>query len=118
VFAICRALEQPEALERLESQILQQEGEISNMENRACFALHCIQMETQLVYANMEVLSTAMEKLAEHERVAHSEVATAVGVVNSDISFSYFLSLAVFSLIMSLKPFHWPFLGVSAFTSP
>jgi len=70
-------LEQPEALERLESQMLQQESEISNMENRTRFALHCIHMETQLVYANMEVLSSAMDKLAEHERIAHCEVRTA-----------------------------------------
>ena len=76
--------EQPEALERLESHILEQESEICNMENRACFALHCIQMETQLVYANMEVLSSAMDKMAEHERVAHSEVPTASDAVNGD----------------------------------
>jgi len=66
---------QPEALERLESQILEQEAEISNVENRACFALHCIQMETQLVYANLEVLSSTLQKMSDHERVAHSEVA-------------------------------------------
>jgi len=65
---------QPEALERLESHILEQESEITNVENRACFALHCIQMETQLVYANMEVLASALEKLAEYERVTHCEV--------------------------------------------
>jgi len=67
---------QPDALERLEGHILEQESEISNMENRACFALHCIQLETQLVYANMEVLSSILLNLAEYERVAHSEVST------------------------------------------
>ena len=68
--------EQPEAMERLESHILEQESEITNMENRACFALHCIQLETQLVYANMEVLSSVLLNLAEYERIAHSEVCT------------------------------------------
>jgi len=61
-------------MERLESHILEQEGEISNVENRACFALHCIQLETQLVYANMEVLSSMLLNVADHERIAHSEV--------------------------------------------
>jgi len=61
-------------MERLESQILEQESEISNVENRACFAVHCIQLETQLVYANMEVLSSVLLNLAENERIAHSEV--------------------------------------------
>jgi len=71
---VADGLQQPEALERLECHILEQESEISNMENRACFALHCIQMETQLVYANMEVLSNVLQKMAEHERIFHSEV--------------------------------------------
>ena len=73
---------QSEALEKLECQILKQEAEISSMENRACFALHCIQMETQLVYANMEVLGNAMEKMAECERISHSEVGAARLVTN------------------------------------
>ena len=91
---------QSEALERLEGQILQQEAEIGSMENRACFALHCIQMETQLVYANMEVLASAMEKMAEHERIAHSEVqitvsrATIITVFHLIIAFSALTLLA------------------------
>jgi len=77
MYIICTGtFEQPEAMEQLESHILEQESEITNMENRACFALHCIQLETQLVYANMEVLSSVLVNLAEYERITHSEVHT------------------------------------------
>jgi len=88
--------EQPEALERLEYQILEQESEISNVENRACFALHCIQMETQLVYANMEVLASALQKMAEYERIAHSEVSSAAALQMLFCVFHFFV-LAFFS---------------------
>jgi len=76
---------QPEAMERLESHILEQESEISNVENRACFAVHCIQLETQLVYANMEVLSSVLLNMAENERIAHSEVRITKKVVHSSL---------------------------------
>lgn len=54
--------------------MLQQESEISNMENRNYFSLHCVQMETQLIHANMVALHEALESLAAEESRAHTEV--------------------------------------------
>ena len=65
--------------------ILQQESEISNMENRNYFSLHCVQMETQLIHANLESLHITMENLAAEESKAHAEVRTL-------IAFSYLLN--------------------------
>ena len=53
---------------------LQQESEISNMENRNYFSLHCVQMETQLIHANLDALHVTMENLAAEESKAHAEV--------------------------------------------
>ena len=53
---------------------LQQENEILNMENRNYFSLHCVQMESQLVHANMESLYVALHDMSMEEATAHSEV--------------------------------------------
>ncbi|XP_028406574.1 sorting nexin-8-like [Dendronephthya gigantea] len=60
------------AIDELESRIVQQENEISNMETRNSFSLHCAQLETQLVHANFNILHVALKSLvasqvAEHE---------------------------------------------------
>ena len=44
------------------------------MENRNYFSLHCVQMETQLIHANLENLYTALNAMANEEARAHSEV--------------------------------------------
>ena len=54
--------------------LLQQESEISNMENRNYFSLHCVQMETQLIHANMEALYYALHRMVHEESKAHAEV--------------------------------------------
>ena len=62
------------AVEQLEQRILRQESEISNMENRNYFSLHCVQMETQLIHANLEGLYLALEAMVHEEATAHREV--------------------------------------------
>lgn len=52
----------------------QQENEISNMENRNCFSLYCIQMETQLIHANLEAMYIALQLMADNEGKGHYEV--------------------------------------------
>ena len=54
--------------------LFQQESEISNMENRNYFSLHCVQMETQLIHANMEALYYAFHRMVHEEAKAHAEV--------------------------------------------
>ena len=58
---------------------LQQENEILNMENRNYFSLHCVQMESQLVHANMEALYVALHNMSMEEATAHSEVSSTPG---------------------------------------
>ena len=60
--------------EQLEHRILQQENEISNMENRNYFSLLCVQLETQLIHANLEGLYIALHIMATIEAKSHSEV--------------------------------------------
>ena len=60
--------------EQIEQRILQQENEISNMENRNYFSLHCVQLETQLIHANLEGLYIALAIMSTVESKAHSEV--------------------------------------------
>ena len=44
------------------------------MENRNYFSLHCVQMETQLIHANMEALYYAFHRMVHEEAKAHAEV--------------------------------------------
>ena len=71
--------------------VFQQESEISNMENRNYFSLHCVQMETQLIHANMEALYYAFHRMVHEEAKAHAEV--------WDISFVYHQMLWNWKLI-------------------
>ena len=68
------ALIQALQAEQLEQRILLQENEISNMENRNYFSLLCVQLETQLVHANLEGLYIALHIMATVEAKSHSEV--------------------------------------------
>ena len=43
-------------------------------ENRNYFSLHCIHLETQLVYANMQILSEVVATLVATQIKGHSEV--------------------------------------------
>ncbi|XP_074647619.1 sorting nexin-8-like [Tubulanus polymorphus] len=61
-------------VEQLEHRILAQENEISNMENRNYFSLYCVQMECQLVHANMVLLYKVLENMADVQSKSHSEL--------------------------------------------
>ena len=54
------------------------------MENRNYFSLHCVQMETQLIHANLEGLFHALQHMVIEEARAHTEVSTKI---------KYFLSV-------------------------
>ncbi|CAH1100458.1 unnamed protein product [Psylliodes chrysocephalus] len=63
-----------EKVEQLESKMLTQESVITNMELRADFSLYCVHMETQLVYAYLETLSSIMRNLLNLQIKSHSEL--------------------------------------------
>ena len=44
------------------------------MENRNYFSLHCLQMETQLIHANLEILYDVLGDMAAIEARSHSDV--------------------------------------------
>lgn len=50
-------------MEKLEAKMLAQENVISNMELRSDFSLYCVHIETQLVYAYLETLSSILNSL-------------------------------------------------------
>lgn len=53
---------------------MQQEGQIANMENRNYYSLHCLQMETQLVYAHLDIFYDVLSRMAEVEAHANAQV--------------------------------------------
>ncbi|CAG2253002.1 MVP1 [Mytilus edulis] len=61
-------------VEQLEQKILEQESQIANMENRNYFSLHCLQMETQLIHANLEILYDVLGEMAVIQAKSHSEI--------------------------------------------
>ncbi|XP_071814459.1 sorting nexin-8-like isoform X2 [Apostichopus japonicus] len=61
-------------VEQLSSRIIEQESQIMTMENRNYFSLHCLQMETQLVYANIQIVADTMQALAKCEQRGHQEL--------------------------------------------
>ena len=65
---------QDHAVDQLESKIVEQETDISNMENRNYFSLHCLQLETQLVHANMKLLAIVLQKMVTSQIAGHKEV--------------------------------------------
>ena len=68
-------------MEQLEQKILDQESQIANMENRNYYSLHCLQMETQLVHANLDIVYDILASMAEVKSRAHSEVSIFITVV-------------------------------------
>ena len=69
---------QEHMVDALESKIVDQETDISNMENRNYFSLHCLQMETQLVHANMKMLAVALRQMVNSQVEGHQEVGTSL----------------------------------------
>ena len=65
---------QEDQVDQLESKIVEQETDISNMENRNYFSLHCLQLETQLVHANLKMLAIVLQKMVASQVIGHKEV--------------------------------------------
>ncbi len=63
-----------DAADQLEHRIVEQEDAIHTMENRNYFSLYCLQMETQLIHANMETLIVMFKNMADLQIKKHSEV--------------------------------------------
>lgn len=61
-------------VEQLEQKILQQESQIANMENRNYYSLHCLQMETQLIHAYLDILVDIITSLVDVQSQAHTEL--------------------------------------------
>ena len=68
-------------VDQLESKIVEQETDISNMENRNFYSLHCLQLETQLIHANMKILAIALQKMVASQVVGHKEVRYSISSV-------------------------------------
>ncbi|KAL3274474.1 hypothetical protein HHI36_015858 [Cryptolaemus montrouzieri] len=64
-----------ESVGKLEEKMLAQENIISNMELRSDFSLYCVYMETQLVYAYVETLSSILHSLVTLRVRSHNELA-------------------------------------------
>ena len=65
---------QDQFVDQLESKIIEQESDINKMENRNFFSLHCLQIETQLVHANLKMLALAFQKMVASQLAGHQEV--------------------------------------------
>ena len=61
-------------MDQLEHRIIQQEGAISNMENRNYFSLFCLQMETRLIHSNMNMVVKMLQNFVDIELRKHTEV--------------------------------------------
>ncbi|CAH1794267.1 unnamed protein product, partial [Owenia fusiformis] len=72
--ATIQGAQESHTVEQLEGRILEQESQIMNMENRNYFSLHCLQMETQLIHANLDLLFTAIESMVFEEAKGHLEL--------------------------------------------
>ncbi|CAG0920401.1 unnamed protein product [Notodromas monacha] len=59
---------------RLEARILEQESLLASMESRSYFSIFCINEETQLVHAYMELMSTTLESLINVEMQGHKDL--------------------------------------------
>lgn len=44
------------------------------MENRNYYSLHCLQMETQLIHANLDILYDILAAMANVQSTSHGEV--------------------------------------------
>jgi len=73
------------AVEQLEQKILDQESQIANMENRNYYSLHCLQMETQLIHANLDILYEVLSSMATVQSKSHSEVRDMIDIMVNKI---------------------------------
>ncbi|BFZ02833.1 hypothetical protein BsWGS_05872 [Bradybaena similaris] len=62
------------AVEQLEQKILEQEDLLANMENRNYFSLHCLQIETQLVHAHLDILYEFVACMSSVEAKTNADV--------------------------------------------
>ncbi|XP_012939843.1 sorting nexin-8, partial [Aplysia californica] len=65
---------EPGAVEQLEQRILEQEGQIANMENRNYYSLHCLQMETQLIHAHLDIFHEIVTCMANVEAATSADL--------------------------------------------
>ncbi|KAK9681210.1 PX domain [Popillia japonica] len=65
----------PDTVEQLETKMLMQENVITNMELRSDFSIYCVHMETQLVHAYLETLSSILSSLISLRMRSHTELA-------------------------------------------
>lgn len=68
------AMKGNENMDQLEHRIVQQEGAISNMENRNYFSLYCLQMETRLIHSNMNMVVKMLQNFVDIENRKHTEL--------------------------------------------
>ena len=69
---------QDQGVSRLEARILEQEGLLASMEARSYFSLFCINEETQLVHAYMELMATTLQSLVLVEMQGHKDVSNSL----------------------------------------
>ncbi|XP_059174908.1 sorting nexin-8-like [Physella acuta] len=62
------------AIDQLEQKILEQEGQIANMENRNYYSLHCLQMETQLINTHLDIFYEIISCMARVETSTNSDL--------------------------------------------
>lgn len=64
-----------QGMDRMESRIQAQENEIATRESRNYFSLHCIHLETQLVFINAQILADVLTTLVATQMKGHQEMA-------------------------------------------
>lgn len=64
--------------------MLAQENIISNIELRSDFSLYCVHIETQLVYAYLETLSSILNSLVSLRKRFHAEVIAKDRIIVAD----------------------------------
>ncbi|XP_057343440.1 sorting nexin-8 isoform X3 [Manis pentadactyla] len=65
---------EPEAVEQLETRIVEQENAIQTMELRNCFSLYCLHQEMQLVHAYLPLTSHILGAFVNSQIQGHKEV--------------------------------------------
>lgn len=65
------------------------------MENRNYYSLHCLQMETQLIHANLDILYDILGDMTKIQAKAHREVGGLINFTNKVHSTLAFISLEI-----------------------
>ena len=96
------AVKSNEGIDQLEHRIVQQEDAIHTMENRNFFSLYCLQMETQLIHQNMDMLVKMLQNLVDIEIRKHTEV-----IMQPNVAFLLFLYfLLILCRFVKIFAFH------------